>query len=245
MAYDPNDPADKATVQALIDAALEGERESHTAEVERLNGKNQELLGKLTKARKDGGGESTEEIAGLERQLSESQRDLATAKTALRETERKLTTITGERDSAVGERDSERNFSQSQLIENSLNSALAEAKVAPHFMDAAKALLGKSLKVEVDGEGKRTVLADGKDVGEFVKTWAAGDAGKHYTIAPANGGGGASGANGTEIPNGGKALADYSEAERTDMARNRPDEWKAVQAAAGITTGDNANAIIN
>lgn len=233
MAYDPNDPADKKILQDAIDAALEEARGEHDAEVERLNNKNNELLGKLRKARE--GNEDAGEIARLEGELDTARGELRDAQSKLRTAEREAKRAAEERDNAVKERDTERNLSQNELIENRLTAALVEAKVAPHFMDAAKALLKGKAAVEMDGDN-RVVRADGKDVAEFVKEWAAGDAGKHYISAPANGGGGATGPNGNGNPNGGKKLADLSEAERRDMAQNRPDEWKALNAAENPTS---------
>jgi len=238
MAYDPNDPKDKEIVDGLIAAALEEQIEEHGNEVKRLTDKNTELLGKLRKARTDAGGDNKDEIERLERELEETRHDLNESQSKFRIADRDLKKVTSERDNAVTERDSERNFSRNQLVENSLNGALIEAKVAPHFMDAAKALLKEKVAVEVEGD-ERKVVADGKSVGEFVKEWAAGDAGKHYVTAPANGGGGANGANGGGSP-GGKALADLTEAERVDMAKNRPEEWKQVQLAAGISSDNPA-----
>jgi hypothetical protein len=240
MAYDPNDPKDKEIVQGLIDAALEDARTEHEAEVDRLSNKNTELLGKLRKARTEGGADSTVEIERLERELDESRHGLSEAQSKLRTAERELKRTAEERDAAVKERDTERSLSHNELMENKLTAALVDANVAPHFMDAAKALLKGKAAVEMDGDN-RLVKADGKDVGEFVKEWAASDAGKHYVSAPGNAGGGATGPNGNGTPNGGKKLADLSEAERLDMARNRPEEWKAMTAAAGQT--DNPNVI--
>ena len=232
MAYDPKDPADKKIVDDAVAAALATAEEEHQSEVERLNNKNKDLLGKLAKARKDNGGENTEEIANLERELETTKSELATANSKLRTVERDLTKVTGERDTLQTERDTAVTQRNDEFRNNALTSALAEVNVAPHFMDAAKALLAGKLTVEVDGDN-RSVKADGKDVGEFVKEWSASDAGKHYILAPANGGGGATGANGGGSPTGLKKLSEYSEAERADMARNRPEEWKQVLAAAG------------
>lgn len=228
MAYDPNDPEDKRIVQGLIDAAVDEARTDLEASITRLEEKRDELLAKLRKARE--GNDDAGAIADIERDLDAARTELSTTKTALRAAERQLKTVTDERDAAVKERDTEQSVSRNELIENRLTAALVENNVAPHFMDAAKALLKGKAAVEMDGDN-RLVKADGKDIGEFVKEWAAGDAGKHYVSAPANGGGGATGPNGNGAPTGGKKLAEMSEAERVDMARNRPDEWKALQAA--------------
>lgn len=235
MAYDPNDPKDKEIVEGLISDALAAQAETHEAEIAGLKSKKTELEGKLRKARTEGGADNATEIADLERRLDETASQLNKANSDLREANRKLATVEKERDTAVTERDKASKFADDQLIENSLTGALVEAKVAPHLMDGAKALLGKSLTVKVDGDNREVVSGD-KSLGDFVKEWASGEAGKHYITAPANGGGGANGANGGGNPNGLKKLEEYTEQERVDMARNRPEEWRQVQEAAGATT---------
>ncbi len=235
MAYDPNDPETKAALQAAIEAALEAERETHTSEVDRLNNKNKDLLGKIAKLRKDGGGENTGEIERLEGELETVGRELTVAKSELRETGRKLKTAETERDTLRTQAETESNYSRNLLVTNGLTDALTEAKVAPHFMEAARALLAGKVKVEVDGD-ERKLLADGKPVKEFVKEWAASDAGKHYVLAPANGGSGSTGANGGGNPNsGGKALKDMSEPERVQMERDDPIGFKTLLDAEGPT----------
>lgn len=228
-AYDAEDPDTKAAVQAAVEAAIEELREEHEQEVGRLRDKNTELLGKLQKARQNAGGDNTEEISRLERELEETKHDLSEASSKLRITERDLKKVTGERDTAVSERDNERTNFRAELIENNLSAALIDNKVAPHFMDAVKSLLKSKVAVEMDGD-ERKLLADGKPLNDFVKEWAASDAGQHYVVAPGNAGGGSTGANGSGIPTGGKKLADMSETERLEMSKTRPDEWKALLA---------------
>lgn len=234
MAYDANDPADRQIVADAVAAALETAREEHEAEVTRLTNKNTELLGKLKRARGGEDGGDTAEIARLEAELDETGRKLRTAESDLRQAKRDLSRVEGERDTARNSLATETTFSANMLTENALTSALTEANVAPQFMEAAKALLSKGVKVEVAGD-ERTVTANGKSVADYVKEWAASDAGKHYVSAPANGGGGSNGSN----ANGGggtKKLADMSESERLEMARTNPTGWQALLASEGNQT---------
>jgi hypothetical protein len=232
MAYDPNDPADKKIVDDAVAAALETAAEEHQAEVTRLTDKNKELLGKLAKARQDGGGDNAAEISRLESELDTVKSELSTAQRNLSKAERDLAKVTGERDTAVTERDAAVTARDNEFKENQLTSALAGANIAPVHTDAVKALLMAKNKVTVDGEGdERQVLVNGKPLGDFVKEYAESDAGKHYIAAPANGGGGANGANGGGNPNGSKKLSEMSEQERTDMARTNPEGFNALVAA--------------
>jgi hypothetical protein len=238
MAYDPNDPADKKILQDAIDAALETAAEEHQAEVTRLTDKNKELLGKLAKARTDNGGDNAAEISRLEGELDTVKSDLATATRNLSKAERDLAKATGERDTAVSERDTAVSERDNEFKNNALTSALAEANIAPHHTDAVRALLMAKNKLTVEGEAdERQVLVNGKALGEFVKEYAASDTGKHYVIAPANGGGGATGPNGNGNPNGSKKLSEMSEQERTEMARSQPEAFQTLVAAEQGNTG--------
>ena len=206
MAYDANDPADRKILQDAVDAALEQARDEHQTEVDALKSKNTELLGKLKKARE--GNEDAGEVARLESELETSSSQLREAQSKLRTAERELTKVTGERDTAVSERDTAIADRDNEFKNNALTSALSEANIAPHHTDAVKALLMAKNKLTVEGEAdERQVLVNGKPIGDFVKEYAASDAGKHYILAPANGGGGATGPNGNGNPNGSKKLS--------------------------------------
>jgi hypothetical protein len=73
-----------------------------------------------------------------------------------------------------------------------LTSALVEAKVAPQFMPAVKAMLSGKATIKTEGDARSVVVGD-KSLGDFVKEWSQGDEGKHYIAAGNNGGGGAGG----------------------------------------------------
>ncbi len=232
MAYDPNDAADKAIVDGLIAQALEAAETAHDAEVERLKAKNTELLGKLSKARKGDAGSDTGEIERLERELEDTGGKLATAESDLRQVRRDLAKVEGERDTFKTNAAKEAEISRGMVIDSSLTSALVEAKVAPQFLEAAKALLGKGVTVkEVDNE--RTAFVGDKSLGDFVKEWATGDAGKAFILAPANGGGGSGGAPDGGA-GGGKKLNDMSESERLAMAKTNPTAWAALLAENNV-----------
>lgn len=214
MAYDPNDPADVAIVTAAVNEALEAASATHEAEIEGLKKKNTDLLGRIRKLREGGDGNDTGEITRLENELEESQGKLRVAESELRQVRRDLSRVEGERDTARNGLEVESSFSRTMLVENGLTAALAEANVAPHFMEAARALLGKQVTVKVDGDNRTAVGPSDKPLGEFVKEWAASEAGKHMVAAPANGGGGANG-NSPAQGGGAKKISEMSEAERT------------------------------
>ncbi len=224
MAYDPKDPADKAIVDGLIADALEEAQTEHEAAVEGLKNKNRDLAKKLKDAKAGTPAEGdAEEIARLENELAEN-------KTALRDAEKQLRTATRELGEVKATAETESAFNRKLIIENDLTAALVAANVAPHFLDAVKTLLGKDATVQVEGDNRKAVIGD-KSLGDAVKEWAASDAGKHFVVAPANGGGGSQGT--TQGAGGTKKLADMTEAERLDMSRTNPVGWASLLAAEG------------
>ena len=116
------------------------------------------------------------------------------------------------------------------MVENGLTEALLAANVAPQFVEAAKAMLGKGVTVATDGDTRKAVVGD-KSLGDYVKEWAASDSGKHFVSAPANGGGGSN--QHTQGGAGSKKLADMSEQERSAMAKTNPIGWQTLLAAEG------------
>ena len=235
MAYDANDPADRQIVADAVAEALEEARTQHEADIEGLKTKNKDLLTKLARARAAGGEGSAEEVTRLESELETTQANLRDAQAKLRTAERDLRTASSERDTARTALETETTYSRNQTVENGLTAALVEANVAPHFMEAAKALLMKQgVAVKVEGESRMAVGPDHKPLNEFVKAWAASDTGKHYVTAPANGGGGSNGVMGGGSP-GTKKLADMSEQERLDFARAKPTEFQQLLNAEGPT----------
>ncbi len=224
MAYDPKDPADKAIVDGLIADALEEAQTEHENAIEGLKAKNKKLIGdlKLAKAGTPAEGDA-DEIARLETELGENKTKLRAAETSLRKTTNELAEAktTAETESA---------FSRNLIIENDLTSALLAVNVAPQFVDAAKAMLGKAATVATDGDTRKAVVGD-KSLGDYVKEWAGSDAGKHFVVPPANGGGNLGDrSQGDGSP---KKLVDMTEGERLDMSRNNPIGWKNLLDAEG------------
>lgn len=172
MPLDRNDPE----VIALMKEAAEEATEA-------LSAKNKELLAELrqAKAKAKGSDVDPEEHARLQTQVEEltSKLDKVT-KDSTRQIE-KLTKDLTDKDGALTQ----------HLIDGGLSSALAKAGVAPHFMDAAKAMLRGQAAIK-DGAA---VIGD-KPLADHVTEWAGTDQGKHFVTAPANSGGGGQGGNG-------------------------------------------------
>lgn len=168
-------------IRAMIDAAVE---EATTG----LVTKNKELLAEVKKARK--AGEVTpEQLADVERERDQAQADLAKAQKDLKA----ASTNTEKLQKSL---ESESAFTQNLLVDNGLVAELTKHGVTnPVHIKAAQALLRSGVQIVADGD-KRIAKVGDKDLASHVKEWAAGDEGKHFVTAPANGGGGASGGSG-------------------------------------------------
>lgn len=189
MAYDPNDPKDKATVQALIDAALAEQTEAHEAAIEGLVANRDKLKADLRKARAgETSGDNSAEVEKLEAQLTEANNKLKQATKDLTKAQTQLETVTGERDSLNTDL-------TTNLVQNGLTAELTKAKVDPKFMSAVSSLLAPKVTIET-ADGQRRAVADGKPLGEFVTAWSQSDEGKNYVSAAGNSGGGAGGSQG-------------------------------------------------
>ena len=188
MAYDPKDPNDVKTVQALIDAAVtaavDTANEEHEAATAGLKAKTKELLGKLRKAESGEAGDPAE-VARLEDELQKSQK-------ALKDAEKSFGALTKEKEALAAERDKEAGFSKSLLVGNGLTDALVAAGVKKELLPATKALLKDQVTIKEDGDNRLVMVGD-KSLGDFVKEWSQGDEGKHYVAAGENGGGGSGG----------------------------------------------------
>lgn len=172
MPLDRNDPEVKALLE---EAAAEA--------TEALSAKNKELLAELraAKAKAKGSDVDPEEHARLLTQVEELTGKLdKVTKDSARQIE-KLSKDLTDKDGALTQ----------HLIDGGLSSALAKAGVAPHFMDAAKAMLRGQAAIK-DGAA---VIGD-KPLADHVTEWAGTDQGKHFITAPANSGGGGQGGNG-------------------------------------------------
>lgn len=179
MAYDPNCEETKA---AIAEAVAEAKKP--------LEKKRDELLNEVRdlKAKVREGGTDPLEVAKLEKKLEE-------AETALNATQSDLKKVIKERDTFKTNFEAESLFSDQTMLQNELTSALAANKIAPQFMDAAKALLAAQAKVVRNG-AERAVLAGDKPLADHVKAWAESDTGKHFVAAPSNGGGNGNGGGG-------------------------------------------------
>lgn len=206
MAYDPNDPKDKAILDKAVADALAEQAEAHEAEIEGLKANRDKLKADLKKARAgEGNNDASAEVERLETALAEANNKLKAAEKQTAKLTKDLEGVTAERDGLTKDLTGE-------LVGNGLTAALTEAKVAPQYMSAVRSLLTPKVTIETV-DGQRRALADGKPLGEFVKAWSQGDEGKAFVAAGGNNGGGSQGSQGGQ--GGGKTMtrAEYDAAD--------------------------------
>lgn len=211
MAYDPNDPADKAlltnAVKDAVAAALADKETEHEAEVAGLKAKRDELLQKVRNNEKG----KPEDIERLETELSG-------VKKSLRDAEKSLRTATEERDNFKTQYETEVKSGDDGARDTALTEALSKAKVGDKFLPAVKALISPQVTIKRGPDGKRIAHVGDKSLGDHVAEWSQGDEGKTFVTAPGNGGGGGNGGKAPIIPNGGgKATMPRSQFDTLDQ----------------------------
>ncbi len=174
---DLTDPEVKKAIKEAVDAAVE----EATAG---LTEKNKELLAKLKKAQKDATIDPADHAA-LQQELSDTQAKLA-------EAQKLAKTAQAEAEKSKKAHEAESKVTHQLLVKNGLTSALVAAKVKPELMKAAEAMLSGQVQIIADGENRVAKVGD-KALADFVADWAKSDEGKHFVLAPSNGGGGGQG----------------------------------------------------
>ena len=212
--FDPNDADTKAALAKAVKDAIEEETKG-------LKAKNDELLAKLKKATKDA------QIDPAEHQALQAELDQA--KTQIAELQKVAKTATTEAEKAKKALEGESGFVSKLLIDNGLTEALIKTGVKPEMSKAVKALLSGQVQIKVDGDKREAVIGD-KSLNDFVGEWAKSDEGKHFVAAPANNGGGATGA-GTQTQTK-KKWSEMTLDERSEIFRTNPEQAKALQQAA-------------
>lgn len=195
MAYDPKDKADLKIVSDAVAEALEEAEAAHETAITGLKAKNKELLGKLKNA--NSGEAKPEEIERLEGEIE-------TLKEAGKAAAKTIKTLTAERDTHKTTAETESKAARKLTVDTALTSELLSANVGKQFLGALRDSISlKVTDVKVDGENRTPMVGD-KSLSDYVKAFASSDEGKHYVVAPANGG---SGALGGKAPGSGKTMA--------------------------------------
>lgn len=180
MEFDINDPE---VIKAIKDAGYLT-KDDATAMTEEtvlgLKSKNEELLKKLKS-----GKASQAELLEMQAQLEEIEQEKLRASEDWNALEKNLQ---GKMEKLQSKHSEQEAALTRAIMERDLTSELVKANVAPHYLEAAKAMHGSQVAY-ADG---KTMVGD-KPLSEFVSEWASSDDGKFFVAAPSNSGGGAPG----------------------------------------------------
>lgn len=191
---------DTKFTQEDIDKAVKAAVDKVQESIERLETKNEELVGEVRKYKAEA--RAASEITPETLQAAEERADKAEAKAA--DLDKQVKAITKERDTAVKTLETEQGFTQRLLIQDGLKTALIANGVKDEdFIDSLTAKFAAGAKVVQEGDARKAVYGD-KPLGDFIKEWAGSDVGKKFVSAPANGGGGSPGGKGAQS---GKTMA--------------------------------------
>lgn len=206
--------------QADVDAAIAEAKKGLEAKRDELLTEVKNLKAELRK---------TQDINPADLQAAEERAEKAEA--ALKEAQGQVKALTTERDKAVKALESETGFTQKLLIQDGLKSALLANGVKDEdFIDALSTKFAGAASVVVEGDVRKAMIGD-KAVGDYVKEWAASDAGKKFVSAPDNNGGGAPGGKGGAT---GKTMAraQFDALDHSQRAAFTKDGGKVVDQAA-------------
>ncbi len=142
--------------------------------------------------------ESDDGKAAVEAAVSEATGGLKAKRDELLETNRRLRAELAERQGDVTKASARltaaEGMVQTLLVDAGLTEALTKAKVAPEFLEAARALIKAKQEIAIgEAEGKPVAMIGDQSVPQFVESWTQGDAGRHFVAPAGNAGGGAAG----------------------------------------------------
>ena len=177
----------KGFTQADIDAAVKAATDKIQESIDKLEKKNDELIGENRKLKRG------TEIKPEDLQAAEDRADKAEA--ALADANKQLKAVTGERDKAVKALETEQGAARSYALDAEINAAIAAGNVVPALVPAFTAMVKQQAKAELT-DGKYSVLIGDKPAKDYITTFLGTEEGKAFKAAPVNGGGGAGGSNG-------------------------------------------------
>lgn len=143
--------------------------------------------------------ESEEGKAALAKAIEAETQGLKTKRDELLEANRKLRNDLADRQSEMSKTNARLTQAetavQKLVVDNGLTEALTRAKVAPEFLEAARALIKAREEIVIgDNEGKPVALVGEQALSVFVEDWARSDQGRPFIAPAGNSGGGAGGA---------------------------------------------------
>ncbi|KAA9018294.1 hypothetical protein [Sphingobium limneticum] len=188
-----------------------------------LKAKNADLVKRLAAAQKRAEDAEREKTEAEENAANEKRSDLEKANKQIEKLTKDLATANGATADAT-------KALHSYKAETEIGKLLVSHKVQPDDAPMVTAYI-KSL-MAIDDDGNPTF--EGSDAATFGKAYFTG-AGKRYTAAPDNSGGGSTGFDGTKAPRMTADNMNWSELAKIHL--NNPEEARAIATAAGKDIG--------
>jgi len=227
-----NSDEGKALFQEAFKAEVQAKGYRTPEEIDGLNNKNRELLGKLKELKEQKN--SNPLLTKLEKYAIYSEEDLegvlsasSTSKGKADETERTLKKYERELEilrkekadyETLAQKTKERYFQSEK--QKAILSSLANAGIDESAHDILSVYFDRLTQVEEDGDKLSMIADDGAQripLGDYIKKWSTTDKAKHYIKAPSNSGAGTSGTGG--VKPSGKMSLDQIEAIQDSKAR--------------------------
>lgn len=203
MEFDLNAPEVQQAIKDAVDKEVQG-----------LKAKNSELLAKVSS-----GKATAEELAKAQEALKEIEDAKLKDEANWQELEGRLRAEMNEKESVLK---STNESLTNTIIGERLTSELLAAGVAPHFLEAVKAMLRSQVALE-----ENKAVAEGQPLNEYIKAWAESDTGKHFVAAPDNSGGGAPGSKNSKPVS--KKFNEMSSQELTELHRTDPAQYNKLK----------------
>lgn len=216
---------EKTFTQADIDKAVNDALAKIQASVDKLETKNDELVGEVRKYKQQA--RAASEIKPEDLQAAEDRADKA--ETALADATKQIKTLTTERDKAVSALETEQGAARTYALEAELASAIAEGNVVPGLVPGFKAMMAGTAKAELV-DGKYSVTIGDKPARDHIKSFLDSDDGKAWRAANHNSGTSAPGGRG--IGGGAKTVtrAEFDAMSHPDRSTFAKDGGKVVDA---------------
>lgn len=117
--------------------------------------------------------------------------------------------------------ESERTYVKSALLNSTMSDLMSKYKVAPHFVEAVKAMISGKMEIVSDGSNRKVVSKNDKgeavDVDVFMKSFVESEVGKHFVLGDGSSGGGLNGSG----ANDGKFVNPFETGNLTEQANLR------------------------
>ena len=182
--------------------------------------------------------ESDEGKAALQQAVDDATQGLKSKRDELLEANRRLKAELSDRQGEIAKMSNRLGKSeatvQTLLVDNGLTEALSRAKVAPEFLDAARALIKAREEVALgEHDGRPVALIGDRPIASFVEDWSRSPEGRPFIAPAASAGGGATGgAGGAGIEVNPWSRGTRNLAEQARLLRDDPDQARRLQHEA-------------